>query len=207
MGSPVGTISQFNIKLNISIAVVLVLLGACLIYIYSQYVEYRGLMVFSSAIFAGFSTIYMAYYAGQSLRTKIENQKIHNSFEIRKFTSSIEFMRVRGFIEEEINHENIPPAEVYEKVMSNKEILFSVRTVLNNMEGVSIAIQKDYADEDTLHMSLSGVVPRVYRMYENYIKERRRLLNDSAPYCEYEKLVKAWDAGKYLSTGLPIIRK
>ena len=204
MASPVGTIHQFNVKLNFSIAMALILLGVCLIYIYSQYGQYRDLMIFSSAIFAGFSTIYLAYYAGKTLKTSIENQKIHNSFEIRKFTSSIEFMRVRAFIEEEINHEQIPPSEVYEKVMSNKEILFSVRTVLNNMEGVSIAIQKNYADEDTLFMSLSGVVPRIFRMYENYIKERRRLLNDPAPYCEYEKLVKAWGAGKYLSTGLSI---
>jgi hypothetical protein len=66
---------------------------------------------------------------------------------------------------------------------------------------VFIAIQEGYADEVTLHRSLSFVIPWTYKGLRDYVAEVRERDRDALLYVELERLVDKWKDGKLLSTG------
>ena len=95
---PIGTFGEIRIKINLTIAVLSIAIGGGLIVLYTLYPAQKDFLVFCAAVIAGVTGIYSAFYVGQTLRTQIERDKLHRSFELTGEYTSIDFTKEnKGF--------------------------------------------------------------------------------------------------------------
>ena len=124
--------------------------------------------------------------------------------DITRHMSSQEVSMIRSFLTEEFKHKEVTPTELYDKIKNDKKLYNALISVLNQIETISIAIQKGYVDEETIYMALVVLIPYFYDNFTPFIEGKRNQYKDDRIYLELEKLAKSWHANKYLFSGKEI---
>lgn len=206
--SGVGNILRFNITiplwLVVTIGVIIIAVG------YIAIPAQRSLIQFLSVLVAGAAAIYSAYYVGAALRLNLEREKQKASFEILSLLNRPEFVEVRRFLETQVEgHAKVSAEELYNKISADVKLDHSVTIVLGILEDMSIAIQSDYVNENTLYMSVFDIVRRHFHSLRGYIEQMRKVRSQPDFFIELEKLCNSWESCKRLSDGkrLPILGK
>lgn len=201
-----NSIGQFQVKVNVPFAVLLVILGLATVVMYIKYPDYRNILVFATSVLGGMTAVYAAFYIGQSLKIHLKRDAIRQSLDLIHVEDTIELNQVRMLIDEQLYQKEIPPSEMYNLISKDTTINNAVITVLNQFETLSVAIQKGFADEDTLLTNLGFRIPFYFKTLEPYIKELRKQLDDEDLFIETEKLSRAWNAKRYLCSGDAIFK-
>ncbi|MFH1371764.1 MAG: DUF4760 domain-containing protein [Planctomycetota bacterium] len=196
-----GVIGEYTLRVRVTVAILLLLFGVGLIVAFVLAKNYRSELTYASTVLGGVAALYMAYYIGKSLRQNTILTQQQRSFDMIGFLHSTEMNQVRAFIDSEIKHAKVLPSDIDGKITQKPETEYAVRGILNYFEDISIAIQKGYADEDIMYTDLSFVVPYIFESFKPHVVALRTRLDCQLVYCEAEKLVNAWKAGRYLSTG------
>ncbi len=150
----------------------------------------------------GSSAIYSAYYVGLGLRSRLEEDRRHRAFEFLALLNRPEFIKVRKFIEEEIqNPDQVAEKDLYSTVVSNFGLHVAIREVLGTFEDMALAIQFEHFDEDVLHRSVSVISDRHYVHLAFYIRQHRLEFDSPKLFCEFEALCNSWRKGRRLSDG------
>lgn len=192
------------LRLNVSIPLWLLLVCGAVAVIASYWVAptYRDQIKFVTIIVAGAAAIYSAYYVGAGLRLNLDRERQKASFEILSLLNRPEFVKVRHFLETQVEgHEKMSTDELYEKVRSDVHLDEAVTTVLGILEDASIAIQTEYVNENTLHASLLDIVLRTFYSLRGYIEKLRKIKNKPLFFIELEKLCTTWEANRRLCDG------
>jgi hypothetical protein len=166
---------------------------------------YRDQIKFAAVLVGGAAAIYSAYYVGAALRLTVERDRQRASFEILSLLNRPEFVKVRNFIEKEVEgHESLSATNLHNKVKSSPELEDAVAIVLGIFEDASIAIQSDFVDEEILYTSILDLVKRYFHGLRGYIEQHRKIKGVPFYFTELEKLCGAWEDGKRLSDGRPL---
>ena len=164
--------------------------------------QYRGHVKFVTAILGGAAAIYSAYYIGAAMRLGLLRDKQKSSFDMLDMLNRPEFVEVREFVEEHVeNHVEISARQLYAKITEDRDLLKAATIVLGIFEDMSIAIQREYAEEEILYLSLSRIVPYIYGALRPYIEQVRELKNEPRYHIEVEKLVQSWNRSVCLCSG------
>lgn len=198
----VGTLGHLTLPLTPSL--VLAVAGIVLCLLFFAFPHQRTELTFVAVLLGGLAVIHTAYYSALTLQENLYRDKIAHSFEIADKLSTIEMIDIRVFVADNLTGSNITPRQAYAKIMEKTEIHLSVRRLLGLFEDASIAIQKDYADEETLEKSLGYIVPWAYESFKPYITQQRELTKEKNLYIEFGKLAVAWSSGQFLTTGKQI---
>ena len=198
-------VQAIEFKLKITWASVLVIITLALVIPFWFYPTLRPNLIYTSATIGGVATLYSAIYIGLNLRIGLRRDKMHRAIEISKEINNIELSKLRTFIIEESKHSKVAPDDLFEKIQNNKEINEALSIVLYNLEHISIAIQKGYADEEVVYMSLVYVVSYFYENFIKYIEGIRKKYEKNSIYIEFEKLANAWRKKEYIYSKKPIL--
>ncbi|MBY0483231.1 DUF4760 domain-containing protein [Nitrosomonas sp.] len=95
--------------------------------------------------------------------------------------------------------------EIYEKIVSNRELNTAIRTSLSTLETIAVAIQEDCVSEEFMYLSTHSLTLYMEAKYKAYINAVRGDYNDPQIFIELEKLATAWRSRTYLSTGEKIL--
>jgi len=195
----IGTIA--NVSIRITIAAFLAVLGisVCLLYLFLP--QYQTEIVFITAVFGGLAAIYSAFYAGVSIRSNIRGELIRNSFQLIHYFHQIDLIRARVHCEKEFEFDHISPVQFCDKIASDQDLHLVIKELLSIFSDVSCAIQQEFADEQTLYMSLDTTLLSTFEICRPYIEEVRKQRKNPSIYVQFEKLAKSWMAGKYLNGG------
>jgi len=202
----IGELLRINVAVTLS-----VIIGAGVLVFLMSYLcasAHREEIKFTAALLAGAAAIYSAYYVGASLRLQVSHNRRKASFEILGSLNRPEFVKVRNFIEKEVEqHENMSARALYEKVNESPDLDDAVTLVMGILEDMTIAIETDYVDEDMLYISLLAIVERNWSGLRGWVEQLRQKRGDSRLFCELERLVTTWQSGKRLSDGgrLPVL--
>ncbi|MES9857226.1 MAG: DUF4760 domain-containing protein [Sedimenticola sp.] len=194
-------IGKFKLVISVSAALMLILTAACAIALFWYIPILRESLIFGAALVGGFAALYTGYYSVHLQRLAIDRDIMHRSVELINRVTGVELSNVRFFALENLDYNSIAPEDAYEKVTGNKETLAAVKTVLNHFEDASINIQKGYVDEATVYMALDFLVPHIWKTFEPYIKENRKISGNTEAWIELEKLAASWSSKKFISTG------
>lgn len=200
----VGALGKIQITINVTIALLVIVTGGALVTFYILYPAQKDLLVFCAAVLAGMSAIYSAFHVGQSLRMQVTRDRMHRSFELTHQFTDIDFTKIRHFIDSNVKYKQMAPEDISKKITEDENLQHAVKAALNWFEGVSIAIQKGYVEEDTLYLSLAFVIPDCFKSLQPFVRQERRICDDRLLFIELEKLVNAWTSQTYLSTGKKI---
>ncbi len=196
----VGELLRFNVSVPLWPLIVIAALGLIAIFVVAP--ARREEIKFAATILAGAAAIYSAYYVGAGLRLKIERDRQQASFEILSLLNRPEFAAVRCFLHKAVQeHEKVSDVDLFKKIEDDKELDGAVTVVLGILEDTSIAVQHDYVNEDTLYMSLAGIVRTNYDGLQGYIEQLRKQRSTPGYFLEFEKLAKAWSENRRLSDG------
>lgn len=200
--------SLINLRINIGIATILLILGGGLCWLYVENTAMRAELTFISAVIGGLAVVYSGYYMGLTLRENIRRDKLNRSFVFTEKLNSIDRASIRVFIEKELHSGEIAPADFHNKVISDHKLHPAVKSLLGLFEDISVAVQYDYVDEEAIYQSLAFLIPFTYQTFLPFIQEERRRFERPSLFCELEKLAGAWKLGKSLVTGkeLPEIK-
>jgi hypothetical protein len=189
--SEVGVIIDFP-RTQFGAAIILLLLGVGLCYLFFKFPTLDNFLTFFAAISAGLGIVYAGYYARITLETSMHRDAIRYSLKLTNLLNSHEITEIRAKIIQEIDHHNLSPKQMQQKINENSGLNAGVNTLLGYLEDVSIAIQTKCADEQTLYRSLKITVKYYFEIFHEYIKEERNQLKDVSLSGEFEKLYLAW---------------
>ena len=199
----VGELLRVNIIIPLWPVLVLGVVIVTIVYLYLP--DYRDSIKFVTVLVGGAAGIYSAYYIGAALRLNLDREKQKASFEILGLLNRPEFVEVRKFVDNKVEkHDTISEEEIFKMITEDIKLYNSVVIVLGILEDMSISIKTDYANEDTLYMSIAEIVKRNYRNLHGYIEQMRKIRHNQNYFVELEKLSNAWEAGKRLSDGSPL---
>ena len=145
--------------------------------------------------------LYTAYYASETLKTQIDRDKVAKAFEFTGHLDDIDIVRIRVFVEHNIDHKHLTQDQVYDLIIKDREVLTAIIKLLGLLEDVSIAAQYGYIDETVAHESLVYIVNWAYNKLGVYISERRRITEDKTLYMTLEKLANSWKNKKSIHGG------
>ena len=195
-------IANVRFSITITVAGLLTVASTVTALLYICIPAVRDELEFCAAIVGGAAVVYSGFYAGLSLRTSIERSRKDKSFRILNELNRADLTTIRLLIEKEllVNKDAMSKEAVYNQIVSDQDILRAVTTILGLYEDSALAIQEDYVDEKILYKSLCFQVPWIFDGLSPYIGQEQELTHAKL-YCETEKLVSKWKAGKLLSTG------
>src|SRR5947209_4138418 len=147
----IGTVARFSVR--ITIVLVLVIVGITISAAFILYPALRTELTFVTAMIGGLTAIYAAFYSSAATRRQLWQQVLRNSFDMLAMIHDIDVQRIRAALES-FPHQNLSPAEFYDKIMADRDVHVAVRTLLNYFEITSIAIQQEHVDEETMYLSL-----------------------------------------------------
>lgn len=171
-------------------------------WIYSTHPPWRPAMDFLGVGFAMAATVLSAYYIGLGLRITIEQrtEALRSDSIARAFVyvdgwdqqaMSQTRQTVRDLVESvRINKNN--PQKITEELAVDKVKATAVWDVLNFFEGLSLASNRQVADDETLRRCFGDMVVTTYLTFEIFIKEKRAETSRPQLYAELEKVVKCW---------------
>jgi len=125
-----GVLFGISVSLKITMAVILGLVSLIVIVLYCLVDSARAELTFAVGLLGGAAMIYAAYYAGISLRVAKYEGKQQRSFEILSSLNSIVMGKVRHLIEDEVFTKKIAPAELYQKILSDLDLLSGITALL-----------------------------------------------------------------------------
>jgi hypothetical protein len=196
----VGEIKQLRINIQLWLIIVGGIIAFIILYCIAD--VYRGQIKFAAVVIAGAAALYSAYYVGASLRMQLNRDMIKSSFEILGLLNRPEFVKVRNFLQKEVEcHDEISAEALYNKIDNDDELNNAVTVVLGIIEDMSIAIQCGYVDEDILYVSLMAIVRRNWKGLRGYIEQNRMNRNEPELGIEFQKLANSWESGKRLYDG------
>ncbi len=172
--------------------------------------QHRDQIKFAAVLLGAAAGIYSAYYVGAALRLQLSRERQKASFELLGLLNRPEFVKVRNFLEREVEgHEKLSAEELYAKVDGNDELDNAVTVVMDILEDMSIAIQNDYAEEEILRLSLVCIVERNWNGLRGWVEQLRKKHGDQRLFSELQKLATSWESGKRLCDGreLPVLPK
>ncbi len=189
-----------TVKLKIGIALVLTLLGVGFIAAFHLLPTAHELVVFAAAVVGGAAAVYSAFFAGWSVRDALTQKRRDNAFALVQTFAQMDRAKVRLLIDKEIANKAIAPQDLHKKILADHELLAGVSSLLGQLELVAIAVQQQYADEETLFYSLSFIAPWAYNGLRHYIEETRRIDNNPELDIELEKVADSWKDRKSVLT-------
>lgn len=199
---------KWSIKFTFTLGFGLSMVGACVILAFAFFDEYKGTLIFATSVIGGLAVLYSAIYIGQTSRQKIKNERITKTFDIMWRFEQPEIVEVYRFVMDYLVTQQVLPDEIYTKIDENKKLYTGARTILNQFEVISLAIQQKHFDETISYKMFGMVVPFFYDQLMPFINGLREFLqkgqNSDKVYIEFVKLALAWKAGKYLTTGRPL---
>ena len=157
----------FSFKIKVTFSVILTILGVLLIMAFVYFEQYRGILVFSTAVAGGLATVYAAFYVALALRYNLQRDKLRSAADVLQNIGGLELHNVRTFIIKNLEFEKTSPEELHDKIMKDEKMYHSVTTVLGQFEDISILIQKDLIDEELLYMSLYFMISSYYQKFTN----------------------------------------
>jgi hypothetical protein len=187
------------ITFNITVFILILLIGVIIISIYLVFPQYRTEIKFITLVIGGLSGIYSAYYVGVSIRSNVEINKKNNSMELIKQYVDKNSNFVRSFVARVCNYREIPYDEIIKSINNDDDTKSSVHSVLNYFEGISIAIQEECVNERILNEALRDSIRRCYLILSPYIEFLRKEYNSKDIYKELEKLHSHWCSEKRLA--------
>lgn len=193
-----GVFAQVSFKL--SVALILGCIGLVLGIVYWTLPNIRTELTFIAAILGGLAVLHTTYYMAEALKVNTYRDKLAWSFNITKELNQKGVIDIRMFLEKKIANQNIPPADFYNKIISDTEIHASTKMLLGLFEDASIAVQNGLADEESLYKSLAFLVPWAAQNFHPYIQQVRKNNNDNSIYRELDKLADAWKNNSSLVT-------
>ncbi len=193
-----------TVKLKITVVLLLAVLGGIIFWLFLTYPYVREPLTYAVGLVSALTVVFSAYHVASNSALTIARDKIHRTFEFTKQLNDVNFVRMKTFLESELDHQKMTPAEFYTKVAETPEISSAVKLVLGIFEDASIAVQHDYVDEPSLYASLSFLVPWCARNFHPYITEQRKIANDGSLYAELDKLADAWKKKTSLRTNQPL---
>ena len=196
----VGIVAEFRVRVTIAICLAVIVGALCCLFVTLP--NYRDELRFLTATLGGGAVLYAGYYAGAACKVNIARDRQRSSFEILQCLNDVDMVRIRNFIEQELNGKDLTAQQVYDRIVSDAELLSRVQLLLGLFEDTSIAVQQRYVDELMLYSSLVFLVPWVFYNLQAYIKEERGR-HGNCIYSELEKLAEAWKGFKSLATGEP----
>lgn len=191
----------FGLSLKVTLALVVGIVSLIVVLLHIFIPNARDEISFATAVIGGAAVVYGGYYAGVSVRVAMQRAKADHSFQMLNALNSIDMAKIRILIENEIYQKDVPPAEVYDRIVGDNELLSAVTTIFGLWEDVSIGVRLDYLDEDVLFYSLSFLIPWHFENLKQYIYEERKRNSNPHVYIEMEKLADAWKNDKSLLTG------
>ena len=200
-------LSGYVVSVKITVAAIVSTIAAALILLYVYYADttLKEQLEFSAAVLGGAALVYAGYYAGASLHVSMRESRRDRAFAIIQDLNSIDMAKTRRFIETKFkDRQSVTPADLYDRIMDDLELLGAITVLLGCFEDASIAIQENHADEKILYKSLCFLVPWANRELKDYIAEERNRGKGNDFYCEVQKLAAAWESGRYLSTNKEI---
>lgn len=200
-----GILTQVRFTLNLAVALSLV--GVCVVTAFILFSSIRQFLIFGMAVGGGIATIYSAYYIGQALHQQIYRDKLHRTFELITQFTDTDFSKVRHFIEISLDHDNTPPAEIFNKIKDDSDLYSAVKTALNWFELVATAVRTGHVDEKTSYYLIYYSMDYYFQCLKPYTLEERKQSEDADIYIEAENLLKSWNSGKYLINGKEIEKR
>lgn len=197
-------IDTIEVKFRITLAFILILFSLAFTSIYHFLPSYRDTLIFLTAIIGGSAALYTAFYTAQSLIIGLQRDKIKSAFELTRQLDSIELIKVRTLVIDELSNRDIEEGRVWEIITSDKDKHDAVRSVLNHLEDISIAIQRGLVDEEVIYLALGYLAPHIYKTLKPYIEDQRDKRRFSKLASELELLVKSWENKKFLSNDAKI---
>lgn len=220
----IGDLFEINIKpipVSISLVVLVLFFGGVIAYLAAGSEKVENGIIFIFSVLTALGAIYSAFYVGRTLRVHIaqKNEDLHqkrisNSIQWIKEFKEREYLKYRIDIEHMIidmkeekkcdTIDGIDALYFYDKIARNENLLLTTRGLLNKIEGMSLAIQFNHADEAILYRDLSGIVITIFADLKHFVTQVRdnsHLHNKNLILCEAEKLVNSWKRGVYLSSG------
>lgn len=167
--------------------------------------SFRTELTFLGVVLAVAASAYSAYHIRTNVLINIAHNKINHSFDFLDSLREIDFTKLQSRLDNDVENLTLSPDKFCEKVENNTELKRELKKLFVLYGHISIAIQKGYADEDTLYMALDTILPRTFDVFKPYIDTvRRDRNNDSKIHWQMEKLIIEWKRLKYLSTGKTI---
>lgn len=201
---------KWSIKFTFTLGLGLSMVGACLILFFVFFDEHRGTLIFATSVIGGLGALYSAIYIGQTLRRNIQTERITKTFDIMWRFEKPEIVEVYRFVMDYLVTQKVLPDDIYTKISENVKLYTGARTILNQFEVISLAIQQKHFDETISYKMFGMMVPFFYDHLMPFINGLREFLqkdqNSDKIYVEFVKLALAWKAGKHLATQRPLPR-
>jgi hypothetical protein len=202
MTKDIESLIDLKLRFNVTVAVLLFLMGTIFIGLYFYFPDNRNNLVFCASVIAGMTAIYSAFYAGKSLQLQVKRDMLHRSFDLVEKYADKDFANLRQLFDL-IKTNQIAADEVYQTIINDEKMHHPVISILGLFELIAISINKEYADEKTLYAAFKHKIPSTYKLLEHYIdglrNARKSLPESQHIYCEFEELAKNWSNDKYLS--------
>ncbi len=192
-----------EVEFKVTLAFGLVMAAIVLIVLYTLAPSIRAHLTFGAAVVGGAAVVYGGYYAGASLHESIARSKKEQAFRLLENLERVGRVVVLSLIDKEISNKEISPKDLYERIISDHNLLVGVNGLLGNLDDCYIAIKHDMADEAILYTSLKFLVPWVYFGLQHYVEQERRRARCDDLYIGIEKLAYAWKESKSVLSGRP----
>jgi len=189
-----------RINISIDLLLVLTLIGITTTALYFCLPSMRENLIFLGSVFVFLTGIYSAFFVGKSLRINVNHNKIKGSFEFMSRFSDISLEKLRTESMQKVDIDNITPHELNKIFTADKELNTTLKTTLNLFEEISIAIQVGYVDEFVMYKLLYESAMYYNKYFNKFIEYSKEKYKFQTIYCEYQKLVRAWESGKTLQT-------
>jgi hypothetical protein len=193
--------TSFAINLKITLGIILAILTLITIFIYLSVPTSQNNIKFIISVIGGAAAVYTGYYVAASIAVSIKNSKMQHAFEILRDLNQSVVNETRIEIEKRVDINKQGLDALYKEIRGNDTLSIGVTKYLDLLEDLSIMVQKEYADEHTLYLSLARIVPKLQQDLGNYIDKERNRLRYAGLYIEFEQLAKSWKEGKSLVTG------
>lgn len=197
-------VGRYKISIAVSAAFIFLLLAIILIVVFYYFPSLRETLVFSTAVVGGFAGLYAGFYSVRLQTITLRRDILTRSIEVINRVTNADHATVRSYAFKDFYSDKIPPAEIHDYILNDKNLFHASVTALNHFEEISITIQKGYVDEELIYMALASQVHVLYGNLEPFIKGQRTKIDRPSLLIELEKLAKSWDSGKYLFSGKPI---
>lgn len=166
------------------------------IIVYAEYDQTRQVLRFATLALAAAGGVISAIYIGRGLRQTAESQKIDRTLIFALRWSDPQFFNARRAARDVIQPiMNKSPedllAALRKSVAEDPEREHNLTDVLNFLEQLAVAINKEIVDEETLRELYHTVIVRYYSTLEPWINEMRRLRSPRL-YQDLEALYDRW---------------
>ncbi len=194
--------NKYKKSFHWQLATLLTIVAFFILLIYFKFPEHEEALKFVTAVIVAFSGVFSAIYVGKGLSNRIHFDKVKNSLAFCDFFNSHEYNGLREICKTEYNSRTHSPVDLVQKVKLNTEHYYMLKAILNKIEDMSIAIQRNYVDEKVLYWSLDLIVDFHVTNFSPLIDEA--VEENEETYMEMIKLHSSWSNDTYLSTGKPV---